>query len=71
LFLVFDAKEGERERVDLGGSVDRGFRFSLCATFMHHVYFLALHFVTCVLVRYVSHMWSILSLLYLMSLSWF
>jgi hypothetical protein len=30
------------------GSVDRGFSFSLCATFMHHVYLLALHFVTCV-----------------------
>jgi hypothetical protein len=69
LFLVFDAKGGER--VDSGGVLIEGFVLFLCATFMHHVYFPALHFVTCVLVRYVSHMWSILSLLYIMSLNWF
>jgi hypothetical protein len=44
VFLAFNAKEGER--VDSGGVLIEGFCFSLCATFMHHVYFLALHFVT-------------------------
>jgi hypothetical protein len=33
--------KGEREYVDLGGAA-RFLVFSVCATFMHHVYFLAL-----------------------------
>jgi hypothetical protein len=32
------------ERVDSGGVFERGFRFSLCAIFMHHVYIPALTF---------------------------
>jgi hypothetical protein len=44
VFLAFDAKGGER--VDSGGVLIEGFVFSLCATFMHHVYLLALLFVT-------------------------
>jgi hypothetical protein len=41
-FLALDAKGGER--VDLGGVLREGFVFSLCATFMHHVYIPALVF---------------------------
>jgi hypothetical protein len=40
--LALDAKGGER--VDSEGVLREGFIFSLCATFMHHVYFPALAF---------------------------
>jgi hypothetical protein len=66
--LAFWQSMPKEERVDSGGVAREGF-VSLCATFMHHVYvlmfiFTHLHYVTCVLMRYLSYLLLTLSLLY-------
>jgi hypothetical protein len=63
-FLDLDAKGGER--VDSGGVVREGFGFLALCVLLSCIMFIFphLYYVSCVLVRYLSNMLIILSLLY-------